>query len=92
VLTFLGFKVNEGLGTNIHLKDYEFGLFGLVLVLMMLFRPQGLIPATRSKQVKKADMRTANDGDEDLIGFGSDPRVVDEDRLGYGLETGVNHE
>ncbi|MCU1400605.1 MAG: branched-chain amino acid transport system permease protein [Acidimicrobiales bacterium] len=91
-LTFLGGKVNQGLGTHINLKDYEFGLFGLVLVVMMLFRPQGLIPATRSKQVKRADMKTANDGDEDLIGFGSDPRVVEEDRLGYGMEVGVDHE
>jgi branched-chain amino acid transport system permease protein len=91
-LTYIGGKVNSGLGTDIHLKDYEFGLFGLVLVLMMLFRPQGLIPATRSRQVKKADQRTANDGDEDLIGFGSDPRVVEEDKLGVGLEVGIDHE
>jgi hypothetical protein len=84
--------VNSGLGTDINLKDYEFGLFGLVLVLMMLFRPQGLIPATRSRQVKKADQRTANDGDEDLSGFGSDPRVVEEDRLGFGMEVGIDHE
>jgi hypothetical protein len=27
----------------------------LVLVLMMLFRPDGFIPAARSKQVKKAE-------------------------------------
>ena len=91
-LTYIGGKVNSGLGTNINLKDYEFGLFGLVLVVMMLFRPQGLIPATRSRQVKKADALTANDGDEDLMGFGSDPRVVEEDRLGYGMESGVHHE
>lgn len=91
-LTYIGGKVNSGLGTSINLKDYEFGLFGLVLVVMMLFRPQGLIPATRARQVKKADMKTANDGDEDLIGFGSDPRVVEEDRLGYGMQGGINHE
>jgi hypothetical protein len=29
--------------------------FGFVLVLMMLFRPEGFIPAARSRQVKKAD-------------------------------------
>ena len=91
-LVYIGGKVNSGLGTDINLKDYEFGLFGLVLVLMMLFRPQGLIPATRSRQVKRADQKTANDGDEDLIGFGSDPRVVEEDRLGFGMGTGVDHE
>lgn len=38
-----------------NLVQYQFGLFGLVLVLMMLFRPEGLIPAARIKQVKQAD-------------------------------------
>jgi branched-chain amino acid transport system permease protein len=37
------------------LVKYQFGLFGLILVLMMLFRPDGLIPAARTSQVKKAD-------------------------------------
>jgi hypothetical protein len=36
-------------------------------VLMMLFRPQGLIPATRSRQVKKADQRVLED---DKLGYG----------------------
>ncbi len=66
-LVYIGGKVNSGFGTDINLKDYEFGLFGLVLVVMMLFRPQGLIPAARSRQVKKADQRVIED---DLLGFG----------------------
>ena len=36
-------------------RPMQFGLFGSVLVLMMLFRPDGFIPAARSKQVKKAE-------------------------------------
>ena len=32
-------------------------LFGLALMLMMLFRPDGFIPAARSKQVKKAEQQ-----------------------------------
>jgi branched-chain amino acid transport system permease protein len=43
------------LKSGINFKQYEFALFGLVLVLMMLFRPDGFIPAARSKQVKKAE-------------------------------------
>lgn len=54
-LTWVGTKINEIAGTHIVLTDYQFGFFGLVLVLMMLFRPEGFIPAARSKQVKKAD-------------------------------------
>ncbi|MCU1392203.1 MAG: branched-chain amino acid transport system permease protein [Ilumatobacteraceae bacterium] len=66
-LTYLGAKFNSGFGTNINLKDYEFGLFGLVLVLMMLFRPEGILPASRSRQVRKADARVIQD---DMLGFG----------------------
>ncbi len=54
-LVYIGAQVNKGLGTHINLKNYEFMFFGFVLVLMMLFRPEGFIPAARSRQVKKAD-------------------------------------
>jgi branched-chain amino acid transport system permease protein len=54
-LTWVGLKFNKFAGTKIVLTDYQFGFFGLVLVLMMLFRPEGFIPAARSKQVKKAE-------------------------------------
>ncbi|CAB4896638.1 unannotated protein [freshwater metagenome] len=54
-LVYIGAQVNKGLGTHINLKNYEFMFFGFVLVLMMLFRPEGFIPAARSKQLKKAD-------------------------------------
>ena len=54
-LTWGGTKINSILGTKVKLTDYQFGLFGLVLVLMMLFKPDGFIPAARSKQVKKAE-------------------------------------
>jgi branched-chain amino acid transport system permease protein len=55
-LTWLGGRVNSALDTNFKFVNLQFGLFGLVLVLMMLFRPDGFIPAARSKQVKKADL------------------------------------
>ncbi|MEP7115013.1 MAG: branched-chain amino acid ABC transporter permease, partial [Ilumatobacteraceae bacterium] len=45
--------ISDKLGFN--LKKYEFAFFGLVLVVMMLFRPQGFIPAARTKQVKQAE-------------------------------------
>ena len=75
-LEWMSSTYNSGVGKHInlvlHLKQYEFGLFGLVLVLMMLFRPQGLIPATRSRQVRRADAQ-----------------VLQHDKLGYALETGI---
>src|SRR3954447_14354 len=74
-LVWLSGKFNSGFGTKIDFKEYQFGLFGLVLVLMMLFRPQGLIPATRSRQVQKADRR-----------------VLEHEKMGYGLQTGFDDE
>ena len=46
-----GDTFNEAAGTNVNFKNYQFLLFGLILVLMMLFRREGLIPETRTKQV-----------------------------------------
>jgi branched-chain amino acid transport system permease protein len=57
-LTWIGAKINNAAGTSFNFVNLQFGLFGLVLVLMMLFRPDGFIPAARSKQVKKAEQQT----------------------------------
>jgi branched-chain amino acid transport system permease protein len=54
-LVKIGNSINSVAGTSINFKNYEFGFFGLVLVLMMLFRPEGIIPAARSRAVKQAD-------------------------------------
>lgn len=61
-LTWLGTKVNKAAPDGSYFATFnfvnlQFGLFGLVLVLMMLFRPDGFIPAARSKQVKKAELQ-----------------------------------
>ncbi|HEX2785081.1 MAG TPA: branched-chain amino acid ABC transporter permease [Ilumatobacteraceae bacterium] len=61
-LTWLGTKVNNAAPDGSYFAKFnfvnlQFGLFGLVLVLMMLFRPDGFIPAARSKQVKKAELQ-----------------------------------
>ena len=52
VITWLsdnGLKwVGNEVGTN--LVKYQFGIFGLILVLMMLFRPEGLLPAARDRK------------------------------------------
>jgi branched-chain amino acid transport system permease protein len=47
----LGDTFNSAAGTNFNFKNYQFLLFGLILVLMMLFRREGMIPETRTKQV-----------------------------------------
>jgi branched-chain amino acid transport system permease protein len=45
----IGQEINQNLGTNIDVPLYQFGIFGVILVVMMLFRPQGLIPSERRK-------------------------------------------
>jgi len=38
-----------GEGNDIEVPKYKFGIFGILLILMMLFRPEGLIPSARRK-------------------------------------------
>jgi branched-chain amino acid transport system permease protein len=53
----VGNTINDALGTSVNFKNYQFLLFGLILVLMMLFRREGLIPETRTRQVLKEPER-----------------------------------
>jgi branched-chain amino acid transport system permease protein len=48
-LSNIGAKINSTFGTNIDVPLYQFGIFGTILVLVMLFRPEGLIPNERRK-------------------------------------------
>ena len=64
-----GHKINNAFPDGSYFDKFnfvnlQFGLFGLVLVLMMLFRPEGFIPAARSKQVKKAEQAGAASQEE----------------------------
>jgi branched-chain amino acid transport system permease protein len=38
-----------GTANDIEVPKYKFGIFGIMLILMMLFRPQGIIPSARRK-------------------------------------------
>lgn len=50
-LAAFGTFYNEKMGTEIDFASFTFLLFGLVLILMMLFRREGLIPESRLKLV-----------------------------------------
>ena len=45
----IGAEINQTFGTNIDVPLYQFGIFGTILVLVMLFKPEGLIPSARRK-------------------------------------------
>jgi branched-chain amino acid transport system permease protein len=70
-LKYMGTKINNAFPDGSYFNKFnfinlQFGLFGLVLVLMMLFRPDGFIPAARSKQVKKAEQQVLQSQEEIL--------------------------
>ncbi len=45
----IGAEINSTFGTNIDVPLYQFGIFGAILVIVMLFKPEGLIPSARRK-------------------------------------------
>ena len=49
-----GTSFNSTFGTDIDFPSYNFLIFGLLLMLMMLFRREGLLPETRTRQVLQA--------------------------------------
>jgi branched-chain amino acid transport system permease protein len=46
-LANIGAWLNGHLGTSIDVPNYAIGIYGAIIVLVMLFRPEGLIPSAR---------------------------------------------
>jgi len=46
----IGGWINTNFGTNIDVPLYSFGIYGLIIVIVMLFRPHGLLPEARRKR------------------------------------------
>jgi branched-chain amino acid transport system permease protein len=53
-----GNSFNSTFGTEINFPSYNFLIFGLLLIIMMLFRREGLLPETRTRQVLQEPERT----------------------------------
>ena len=68
-LVQIGETVNNTFGTNINFPSYNFLIFGLLLVLMMLYRRDGFLPEARTRVMAKAESQdavtvgSANDGE-----------------------------
>jgi branched-chain amino acid transport system permease protein len=60
-----GQAFNGQFGTDINFPSYNYLIFGSILVLMMLFRREGLFPETRTRQVLQEAERS---DDEELEG------------------------
>jgi branched-chain amino acid transport system permease protein len=46
-LANVGAWINNHFHTNLNVPLYEFGIYGAIIVIVMLFRPEGLIPSQR---------------------------------------------
>ena len=100
-LTWIGTKINNAAPAGSWFATFNFinlqyGLFGLVLVLMMLFRPDGFIPAARTKKVKQAELEVLAHQEEELRPAGGGSGMTDllldarEVRVQFGGLTAVN--
>jgi ABC-type branched-subunit amino acid transport system permease subunit len=81
--------VTEGLGipflSNINFLDYQFLLYGIALVLMMLFRPEGLFPSQRRRrELHIAEEFGEGIGDEGSVVGGMGEVPGSEDIFGGG--------
>ena len=62
-LPAFGDTVNSALGTNINFPSYNFLLFGGLLIFMMLYKREGLLPESRLKELlHETDDATSNTG------------------------------
>lgn len=62
-LPAIGDTVNAALGTNINFPSYNFLLFGGILIFMMLYKREGILPESRLKELlHEADDETSNMG------------------------------
>ncbi len=48
-LANIGHSLNNTFGTNLDVPLYQFGIYGAIIVLVMLIRPTGLIPSARRR-------------------------------------------
>ena len=67
-LPALGDKINSTFNTNINFPSYTFLIFGGLLILMMLFRREGILPESRLKMVlHETDDDVRNEEPHDFI-------------------------
>ncbi|MGN6609543.1 MAG: branched-chain amino acid ABC transporter permease [Jatrophihabitans sp.] len=71
-LVQLGSIYNDATGSNIEVQNYTFLIFGIILVLMMLFRREGLLPERRTQQIMREPSRT------ELESVGADVEAAQE--------------
>src|SRR5262249_33102017 len=77
-----GNSFNNQFHTNINFPSYNYLLFGGILVLMMLFRREGILPESRTRLVLREPGRT----ELEALGRDIEPAAPDLDRALEALE------
>ena len=72
----LGTTFNDSFGTNVDFPSKTYLLFGTILVLMMLFRREGLVPEARTRQV----LREPERGQLESVGADMEGGQLDVDK------------
>ncbi|MEY2634245.1 MAG: hypothetical protein RIS75_185, partial [Actinomycetota bacterium] len=54
----IGVTINQAIGSQIDFTSYTFFLFGMALILMMLFRREGFFPEARTRMIMQEPERT----------------------------------
>jgi branched-chain amino acid transport system permease protein len=58
-LSNIGSWLNNETPLDFEVAKYQFGIYGVIIVLMMLFRPEGLIPeGRRKKEIQEGGLPT----------------------------------
>ena len=70
-LAVIGNKFNDATGLSIEVPKYQFGIYGVIIVLMMLFRPTGLIPEGRRKRELEEGIEGESTYDAEAGGAGA---------------------
>jgi branched-chain amino acid transport system permease protein len=62
--TGIQFLANLG---NVRLTDYTFFIYGIILVLFMLFRPEGLIPSARRRAELRPETAQISEAEQQAV-------------------------
>jgi branched-chain amino acid transport system permease protein len=60
-------KPEQWFGLDFQLSQLSFGIFGFLLVIMMVLRPEGLLPERRRKMELEEGLESIAGGDDDVI-------------------------
>jgi branched-chain amino acid transport system permease protein len=83
-LAQIGNTINDAAGTNINFPSYTFLIFGVTLVLMMLFRREGFLPESRTRLVLREPGRT----EVEALGSDMEEQAPELDAVTTGVAAG----